>query len=220
MLYIQMMHIIGVVYDRSDQVAQMLNQLRKRVAENVQAQVIPIFTDFEDLVETTYFDSQQNVDEIEDSIFKMYTKHLSVQLQVLRGLDICFNALGPEYSMVEEVQHSRSKEVGVKRSLEDSQMHDQSMTEEQAPVPTIFDLGSESKSKNGQLFKHDLVQIKRVDVMKDRLLTEAKIKLARQGLQVSQKGIRDSEEVEGVAQMLIEIEEVELALELSIQFNL
>lgn len=56
--------------------------------------------------------------------------------------------------------------------------------------------------------------------MKDRLLTEAKIKLARQGLQVSQQGIRDSEEVEGVAQMLIEIEEVELALELSIQFNL
>jgi len=198
----------------------MLNQLRKRVAENVQAQIIPIFSDFEDLVETTYFDSQQNIDEIEDSIFKMYTKHLSVQLQVLRGMDTCFNALGPEYSMVEEVQHSRSKEVGVKRSLEDSQMHDQSMIDEQPPVPTIFDLGSESKSKNGQLFKHDLVQIKRVDVMKDRLLTEAKIKLARQGLQVSQQGIRDSEEVEGVAQMLIEIEEVELALELSIQFNL
>ena len=50
----------------------MLNNFKKSVQDNIQRQVMPIFSSFEDLVETSDLEVRDDIDYLENSVYKVY----------------------------------------------------------------------------------------------------------------------------------------------------
>lgn len=50
----------------------MLNNFKKSVQDNIQSQVMPMFSSFEDLVESSDLEVRDDIDYMEESIYKVY----------------------------------------------------------------------------------------------------------------------------------------------------
>jgi hypothetical protein len=67
-----------MIYDRNDQVAQSLAKFRNKVDQYIRVDIIAMLVEFDSFVELSHFDSQKMVDQMEESIFEVYQKHLKV----------------------------------------------------------------------------------------------------------------------------------------------